>query len=258
MRRLLLGIVALSIVAGRACAAEIEPVVAPTIFTAPPAFPPARGEPVIVPNVFTAPPGFPQRKIYNWTGVYVGINAGGTFGNVRWNSVPDLTSGRSDFSGGLVGGTIGYNLQTGDPLVLGVEADLGWSGLSATVPPLSCAPGCEISVPWLATARLRVGYAFDWILPYVTAGVAIGHLRTAIVGAPFGADYANNLGWTVGFGVELVIWGPWRGKIEYLYADLNGLSCNIACGSLMNRGPISFNVGGSIIRAGFNYRIWDM
>jgi outer membrane immunogenic protein len=167
--------------------------------------------------------------------------------------VPDVTSGTYNLSGGLFGGTFGYNLQTDGPVVVGAETDIAWSGVAGSVPPFSCAPNCEIKSNWLATARLRSGYAFDTVLPYVTAGVAISRLSASIAGAPFGTDYANNLGWTVGAGLEWVIWGPWTAKVEYLYADLNGSSCNVACGG----GPISINVNENIVRAGLNYRIWQ-
>jgi hypothetical protein len=97
------------------------------------------------------------------------------------------------------------------------------------------APNCEIKTSWLATARLRFGYAFDSIMAYVTAGAAISRLVASTAGAPFGTDRKNNLGWTLGLGVEFVIWGPWMVKAEYLDADLNGFTCNVACGG----GPIS-------------------
>jgi opacity protein-like surface antigen len=106
---------------------------------------------------------------------------------------------------------------------------------------------------WLGTARLRVGYAFDTIMPYVTAGAAISRLVASTAGAPLGTDRANNLGWTLGLGVEFVIWGPWTAKAEYLYADFNGFTCNVACGG----GPISINARENIVRAGINYRIWQ-
>jgi hypothetical protein len=64
----------------------------------------------------------------------------------------------------------------------------------------------------------------------------------------------------VGFGVEWVIIGPWRAKVEYLFADLNGFSCDVACGGFRNpnvAGPISMNLTDNIIRAGVNYGIWD-
>ncbi|MGA2892975.1 MAG: outer membrane protein [Xanthobacteraceae bacterium] len=233
--------------ASAAFAADVEPIVTPGPFAPPPAFPAT-----VSPGPFSPPPAFPVVKVYDWTGFYLGINGGATFGNTQWSSVPDLTSGRSNLSGALAGGTAGYNLQTGEPYVLGVEADLDWSGIKGTVAPASCAPGCEIKVPWLGTARLRFGYAFDGIMPYITGGAAIGGMKANIVGAPLGTQAETNLGWTAGGGVEFVLWGPLRGKVEYLHVDLNGFSCNGQCGG----GPISFNVKDDVIRAGLNYRFW--
>jgi len=254
MKKLLIGAVALMAVAAAApaLAADAEPVVVPDLFTAPPAFPRRRAEPAVVPDVFTAPPAFPAVRVYDWTGAYVGLNAGAGWGRAPWTSNPDGTAGTASLSGGLVGVTLGYNLQTREPVVLGVEADLAWTNVRGTVPPLSCAANCEFRNPWLGTARLRFGWAFDTILPYVTGGFAIGRLTADIAGRPFGAEGVNNLGWTAGAGVEIVIWGPLRAKVEYLYADLNGFSCNVACGG----GPISINVHENIIRAGLNYRMW--
>jgi hypothetical protein len=61
--------------AGPALAAEVERVVTPDIFTAPPAFPAPRVydrtagyEPAVVPDLFSAPPAFPTVRLYNWTG----------------------------------------------------------------------------------------------------------------------------------------------------------------------------------------------
>jgi len=262
MKKFTIVIVALVVTAavGPAVAAEAEAVVAPGPFDAPPAFParrvydrPVAYEPAVVPDVFTAPVAFPAVRLYNWTGAYVGINGGGAWGRPDWTSVPDATSGTYNLSGGLVGGTLGYNLQTDGPFVWGVEGDFGWSGVRGTVPPASCVPNCEMQSNWLATARLRFGYAFDTVMPYVTAGAAISRLVASTAGAPFGTQSKNNLGWTLGLGVEFVIWGPWTAKAEYVYADFNGFSCNVACGG----GPISNNVRENIVRAGINYRIWQ-
>lgn len=208
-------------------------------------------EPVVVPDPWTAPPAFSVRRVYNWTGVYVGLQGGGTWGRSDWASVPDVTSGTYSASGALFGGTLGYNLQADGPLVLGVEADIAGSSVKGTVPPATCAPNCEITSPWLATARVRFGYAFNDVQPYVTAGAAIGRLTASIVGQPFGSERANNLGWVAGFGVEFVLAGPWTAKLEYLHADLGGITCNVAC-----NGPVSINLHENIIRAGVNYRIW--
>ena len=233
MKAVMIASVAFIASASVAVAAEIEPVITPGPFAPPPAYPrvQASQEPTVAPGPFAPPPAFPVARIYNWTGLYVGINGGGAFGTTAWTSVPDATGGRSNVSGGLVGGTAGYNLQTGEPYVLGAEADMDWSSLrgaiSPTIAPMGCAPaGCEITNPWLATLRLRFGYAFDGIMPYLTGGAAIARLNAQ---GPVGTEGADNLGWIAGAGVEFVITGALRAKVEYLYVDLNGFSCGNSC-----------------------------
>jgi outer membrane immunogenic protein len=249
----------LAATASVAPAAAADAVVNPGPFDAPPAFPqiysgppPAPGEPL------KAPPAYVKATIYDWTGLYIGINGGAAFGNADWSSVPDLTSGTLDVSGGLVGGTVGYNLQTGEPWVLGVELDIDWASLRGTASPASCAPGCQLNVSWLDTARVRFGWAFDGfvpggILPYVTGGVALSELRASIIGAPFGTLEQANFAWTAGAGVEFVITGALRAKVEYLFVDQGKVTCDIACGG----GPIVFNnINSNVVRAGLNYRLW--
>jgi outer membrane immunogenic protein len=238
---------------------------------------------IIPPDVFTAPPAFAPPRPYNWTGVYIGLNGGGAWSRPHWVSTPDGADGNYTLSGGLFGGTLGYNLQAGtSSIVVGGEVDLAWSNIKGTLPPnivpepgfdpntgapistptpISCVPNCEVSNPWLATARLRFGYSFDRILPYVTAGVAIGRLEANIAGIPMGRQSSNKLGWIVGAGVEMVISGPWTAKVEFLHADFNGFSCDMAC-PIMSNGPIvssgvSINASEYIIRAGLNFRIWN-
>jgi outer membrane immunogenic protein len=245
----------------------------------------------IPPDVFTAPPAFAPPRVYNWTGVYIGINAGGAWGpspwvvSAPWISIPP--EGKYTLSGGLLGGTLGYNLQAGtSSFVVGGEADFAFTNIKGTISPFvsqvigfdpvtgnqivtptpGCSPNCEVATPWLATARLRFGYSFDWILPYVTAGVAIARIEADTAGLPFGRQSSNNLGWTVGGGVEIVIDGPWTVKLEFLHADFNGFSCTVqqvnrplgitlpgACGP----NTVSINATENIIRAGLNLKIWN-
>ena len=79
----------------------------------------------IPPDFFTAPPAFAPPRAYNWTGVYIGINAGGGWGNPHWDTSPwpsTLMDGNYSLSGGLFGGTLGYNLQAGtSSFVIGGE-----------------------------------------------------------------------------------------------------------------------------------------
>ena len=263
MNKILIRTAAWILVAGaaRAIAAELEPVITPNVITAPPAYGQNHQprEPVVTPDIVTSPPAYStfNRKYYNWTGAYAGVNAGLNFGHFEWR---DFVTGSSSAPSGLIGATVGYNLQTADPIVLGVEADLGWSGLSRTVAVADCNPGCNVQNPWIMTARLRGGYAFDTIFPYLTAGATFGDL---VVKTPFGGRlYANNLGWTAGFGVEFVVVGPWRVKAEYLHVGLSGVKCTTTDSAgdtvpCVLRGPNHFDLSTDIVRVGFDYRIWD-
>ena len=210
--------------------------------------------PVTTPDFFDAPPAYAVSKVYDWTGFYIGLNGGGAFGSTKWSSAPDTVSGTSNISGGLIGGTAGYNLQTpGLPYVLGVEGDVDWANISGTLSPASCAPNCDVKVSWLGTARLRFGWSFDALMPYVTGGLAFGGLTANIAGTPFGAQSANNLGWTAGAGIEFAITPALRAKVEYLFVNLATFNCFTACGG----GPIAFNANNaSVFRVGLNYRLW--
>jgi outer membrane immunogenic protein len=176
---------------------------------------------------------------YNWTGFYVGINGGGGWG--RANTSAPFTSGNFNTSGGLVGGTIGYNWQAGQA-VFGVEGDLDWTNIRGTS---ACGVGftCETRNSWLGTARGRVGYAFDRFLPYVTGGVAFGDIKNNVTGV--GSSTQTKAGWALGGGLEAAVAGPWTAKVEYLYADLGR-------GSSVAGADTRFNV--NTVRAGLNYR----
>jgi len=183
---------------------------------------------------------------YNWTGFYVGINGGGGFGHSDINN--GFGSSGLDVSGGLVGGTLGYNYQTG-PWVFGIEGDGGWSGIQGSTNGVACPTGsCSVNNNWLATVRGRVGYAYDRFLPYITGGAAFGDIDMTPAGLTGNSD--TKVGWTVGGGIEAALSGPWTAKLEYLYVDLGDASCSAAnCGVATTT---SFNA--NIVRAGINYR----
>src|SRR5438067_3600060 len=64
--------------------------------------------------------------LYNWSGFYLGINGGGGWGRSTWDRADTF-----NLSGGMVGGTAGYNWQMGQ-VVLGLEGDIDWSGIGGT------------------------------------------------------------------------------------------------------------------------------
>lgn len=181
---------------------------------------------------------------YNWTGFYLGINGGGAFGDSDWNAFA-LTN---DPSGGMIGITAGYNWQgMGSPWVFGIEGDVGATFIDDGV---ACPVGilCGTTNNWLGTVRGRVGFAWDRFMPYVTGGIAFGDIEATRTGFTGASD--ENVGWTVGAGLEGAIVGNWTAKIEYLYADLGDITCSAAaCGIATN-----VDLQLSVVRAGVNYR----
>jgi outer membrane immunogenic protein len=191
------------------------------------------------PAVYVAPP-------YNWTGFYVGINGGGGFGHSTISNAFGSTG--LDVSGGLVGGTIGYNYQTG-PWVFGIEGDGDWSDIGGSTTGAACpTASCEVRNDWLATVRGRVGYSYGRFLPYVTGGAAFGDIKLTPAGLT--GSTTDKTGWTVGGGVEAAISGPWTAKLEYLYVDLGDATCGAANCGLSTTTSFHSNV----VRVGINYR----
>jgi outer membrane immunogenic protein len=184
---------------------------------------------------------------YNWTGVYVGINGGGSWGRSTWSNPGG--SADADLAGAIVGGTLGYNYQMGQA-VFGLEGDVDWSNIHGSTSSGLCAGvTCETHNSWLATARGRIGYAFNRVMPFVTGGAAFGDIKAMPVG--FGtSETTTKVGWTIGGGAEVAIAGPWSAKLEYLYVDLGKGSCGVvSCGVATD-----VSLTSNLVRGGLNYR----
>jgi outer membrane immunogenic protein len=184
---------------------------------------------------------------FSWTGFYVGINGGYGWGKSSWNSVGFGGTGDFTIKGPMIGGTVGYNLQTG-AWVWGLEADLDASWIKGTTTVGCGAPGCETSNKWLGTGRGRIGYAWDRFLPYITGGAAYGDIKMTNGGA--GSETKSKFGWTAGAGVEYAFLGAWSAKAEYLYVDLGKANCGVAvCGVSTD---VTFKT--HLVKLGVNYR----
>ena len=121
-------------------------------------------------------------QVYNWTGLYVGVNGG--YGTGTQDPLT-LVSGRFDrasfdISGGMFGGTMGAQIQQGY-VVLGLEGDLDWANIKGNgiANPAIAGIGQGITldiaskVSAIGTARARVGVAMNNTLFYVTGGAAL-------------------------------------------------------------------------------------
>lgn len=210
-------------------------------------------------TVTKAPVTEPVPYYFNWTGFYVGIQGGGAWGSTEHaNTVPGfaLSSGDFNIDGGLIGGTLGFNYQVG-PWVWGIEGDLAWADIGGTqtvsgiIPPGVLGAGTFSSrLDWLSTVRGRVGYAFDRLLPYVTAGAAFADVNGSYwITIPGGTAAASGsetkVGWTVGAGLEYGFTPNLSAKAEYLYVDLGKSS--VAPGD-------NVDITTHLLRAGLNWR----
>lgn len=176
-------------------------------------------------------------QVYNWTGLYVGLNGG-----YGWGAQDPLTlvSNRFDrtsfnISGGMFGGTMGAQIQQGI-VVLGVEGDLDWANIKGngiSTPTIAGIPqaitlNIESKISAVGTARLRAGVAMNNWLFYATGGAAFVRSSangTSIAGSACGtAGVLTNCsastwrpGLAVGLGTEWAFTQNWSAKLEYLY-----------------------------------------
>jgi outer membrane immunogenic protein len=136
------------------------------------------------------------------------------------------------------------------------------------------------SLAWFGTVRGRIGPTITpAILVYVTGGLAYGRVDSTftvngvnVTGpqgtntfflTPAGAslsDSTTKTGYTIGAGIEGVLFGNWTGKIEYLYVDLGTVSGGLVTPIVTNTGAFltssySSRITDNILRVGLNYRL---
>ena len=207
--------------------------------------------------IYKAPAAVPVPTVYNWTGFYIGGNAGGYWSN--WSSPiaiaasPSTAASTLPFGGRdtfFVGGAqAGYNWQF-DQWVFGVEGDWdakSWRSrttIGAAGVPFLFLPGdsFEAKSDWEASARLRVGYAWGPLLAYATGGVAFTDFRVSTAfgasGVFPGSSATSNktlIGGTIGGGLEYAIGHNLSLGVEGRYTDYGGSTANL--GSLAVFGP---------------------
>lgn len=191
---------------------------------------------------------------FDWTGLYAGLNAGYTTGQARAVGAVSNATTAPNFTGGLLGATVGINGQF-DQFVLGLEGDLAWSGASgSTACSLAPALTCTGNLNWLGTVKGRAGVAFDQVLLFATAGLAAGGARIDINPAAPGITNTFSgtmIGWTVGGGVELAVTEAVSVKAEYNYFDLGGLQA--PAGTLAGAEATNLSATGHIAKIGVNF-----
>lgn len=224
----------------------------------------------------------------DWTGVYVGAQAGVGYGRDRIGFVGAADPPVGVHTAGILGGgQIGYNYQFANKWVVGVEGDAsganihggqtcgGTTGLSAFGFPGGFSPffmACNSKLNWLASATGRLGYAWERSLLFVKGGAGFTNENVTVncvvgpaafvVGAVRGCNNqagavltsigtsANRAGWTLGFGSEFAFDDHWSAKAEYDYYGFGSRTALASDGTT----TLSSKTNVQVTKIGLNYR----
>jgi outer membrane immunogenic protein len=233
-----------------------------------------------------------------WAGFYVGGHAGGIWSAGEFLEPVSTTASFSGFgastrsggssspSSGFFGAQGGYNWQSG-AWVYGFELDGSVTNLDASSgnvtarvdpggqPDVIAVGEAGASLSWVTSVRARMGYAFDRIMVYGTAGVAGGKVNfrgSVNTGGSAGGGPAGNLGryasfdastveygWTAGGGFDYQIRPDLIANFGYQYVDLGDVSAwtqsvikntGTGIGTVNARTDLSFHM----FRVGLSYR----
>jgi outer membrane immunogenic protein len=239
--------------------------------------------------VYKAPPLMP---VYSWTGAYIGLNAGYSWGDSEVStsstrgtyfaasSIPAIAAAGAQTispNGFTGGGQIGYNWQASSAVVMGLEADFEYFGLKGSVTSGAVYPCCaptsftitqSVKTDWLATFRARLGYLVTpSTLLYITGGGAVTNLQGAFAftdtfaaATESAASNTTQWGWTVGGGVEWAMWSGWSAKAEYLFVSFPSVtttSTNLNTGFGPDPTAVfthTADLDAHIVRFGLNYK----
>lgn len=200
--------------------------------------------------------------VNRWTGFYVGGALGGRWTNSSWTTTAigdplgpaDPTTTPASFNSSMfrAAGYLGYNWQFAPSWLLGLEADAGWAQKNTTLAGIpgtfgtggqgvdlgaTAFDGSSVKLGWDGSVRGRVGYLFTptWLV-YATGGVAWQHvdINATCNGSFFNASWCvavrnetistTAVGWTVGGGIETLLWNNWLLRAEYRYADYGNIN----------------------------------
>ena len=182
----------------------------------------------------------------DWSGIYVGAQAGYAFGAGTVH-IPGYPSTFNVDVNGLSGGLhLGTTAQFGQ-FVIGVELAGNWMGANGRA--LSGGTGAEeyvIRQNWEGSLVGRVGFAADRFLVYGLGGGAVTSMTTNY-DPVFVTDSSDTvLGWTAGVGAEYAITDNVSAGLEYRFTDFG-------VGDFVHGGSSTVDLGSHAIKARLSY-----
>jgi opacity protein-like surface antigen len=212
-------------------------------------------------------PWFGKRPVtysggYNWSGFYVGGELGPnwTYGNwtttdlVTLSSRDALVNAFKDMRATNIAEDVywGFLWFLDDDWLAGVAADIAYyyAFMDPSIPGTGGLAGSNggdsvsVRAKWSASLRARLGYLVTRSTQiYVAAGpswlnmnATLNCTSSGVCGAnpitPFSqTNSTTKAGWTLGGGVESMLWGNWRGHVEYRYSNYGTYSTSFGAPS---------------------------
>ena len=207
--------------------------------------------------------------ISDWSGFYLGINGGAGSSHQCWTNttvlgvptLPNASEGCHDGTGGLVGGQIGYRLQSA-AWVFGVEAQGDWSGMKGSnTSMLLPATTNQTRINALGLFTGQVGYTWNNVLWYLKGGAAVANEKytgiTTATGAALDQVSATRWGGLVGTGVEFSFAQNWSVGAEYNHLFMADHSLSLSTTAAPGGAPSRVDTIGQNVDIGtvrVNYR----
>ena len=173
---------------------------------------------------------------YDWSGFYLGVQGGYKSNDVK--SFRDAENELYNIDMDKINGGIfaGYNYQLDNNIVIGIEGDVSSDNASETIKGIKESgkdylinSSAEIKSKSNVSVRGRIGYAFDHVMPYVSAGITHANFsasgdKTCIGACPLVTTSTwevkkGKTGYTVGAGLDMATMSNVVLRTEYRYTD---------------------------------------
>jgi len=202
---------------------------------------------------------------FSWTGCYVGVHAGA---GVLLDQGFDNSAADRHGVGGLAGGQIGCNYQTG-MLVVGIEGEGFWSGMRVTQdqffgPNNALSSSATIKNKWDYDIAGRFGVAIERALVYGKAGWVLGGFDwnfAPVNGTSRDQGNATLNGLLIGVGMEYAFTNNWTTKFEYDYLGFGAKNVTFnsfcpSCNQVNATFVQSVSADKHIFKVGINYKFF--
>jgi len=213
----------------------------------------------------------------NWTGFYVGANAGVVFNNAQlksqqlgFTSPSDTCNASTHFSTFSPGMQLGYLYQFPNDLAFGIEGNINFNTHQTSTLGCTSAFNSEVYDRFSFRNQLqssikgRLGRVVNWnnnfLFPYVTTGINFANLGLTYQNE--GGDYySKNMtssDWLMGAGIEWALSSNWSLRAEYFYVNYgNAINLNIPSvyGLIDPNGAAHLNLSSNNVSVSINYWI---